>query len=96
MDTKSASPDASTASAISGVLMRLLAQTGIDTSPLSLRASQVKAARGTEVAMVGIRASCQPMPELSIDAPAASMARASCATSDQSCPSGTRSMSEMR
>ncbi len=84
IDTKSASPAASTASATSGVLMRLLAQTGSDTSPLSLRASQVNAARGTEVAMVGMRASCQPMPEFSIEAPAASMARASSATSDQS------------
>jgi hypothetical protein len=33
----------------------------------------LKAARGTLVAMVGMRASCQPMPVLMMVAPAASM-----------------------
>ncbi len=39
--------------------------------------TQVNAARGTEVAIVGIRASCQPMPVLRIVAPAAVTALAS-------------------
>jgi len=37
----------------------------------------VKPARGTEVAIVGIRASCQPIPVLIIEAPAPSIACAS-------------------
>jgi hypothetical protein len=57
-------------SATSGVLMRLVAMSGIATSPLSLRVTHAKAARGTEVAIVGTRASCQPMPVLMIVAPA--------------------------
>jgi hypothetical protein len=40
----------------------------------SRSAEKVNAARGTEVTMVGIRASCQPMPVLSSVAPAASIA----------------------
>ena len=64
IETMSASPSASTFSATSGVLMRFVVQTGMPTSPFSLRVTQVKAPRGTEVAMVGTRASCQPMPVL--------------------------------
>ena len=76
--------------------MRLDAMTGIDTSARSRAVSQAKAARGTEVAIVGTRASCQPMPELSRLAPAACTARASTATSSQVDPSGTRSIRLMR
>ena len=50
--------------------MRLLVQTGIEISAFSFLASHVNAPRGTDVAMVGIRASCQPMPELMRVAPA--------------------------
>jgi hypothetical protein len=96
IDTMSAQPSASTASATSGVLMRFEVISGIVTSPISFFVTQAKARRGTEVAMVGTRASCQPMPVLRIEAPAASTAFASVTTSSHVCPSGTRSRSEMR
>src|SRR5512137_43933 len=72
IETMSASPSASTFSATSGELMRFVVHTGIPTSPFSLRVTQVKAPRGTEVAMVGTRASCQPMPVLRMSTRAAS------------------------
>ena len=96
IDTMSAVPSASSRSATSGVLIRFDVMTGIDTSPRSRRVSQPKAARGTEVAMVGTRASCQPMPVFRMLAPAACTARASSATSSHVEPSGIRSISEMR
>ncbi len=92
IETMSAQPSASVASATSGVLMRLDATSGIETSPIIRLVSQVKAARGTEVAMVGTRASCQPMPVFRIEAPAASIALASRTTSSQVWPFGTRSI----
>ncbi len=64
IDTKSAWPLAMICSATSGVLMRLLAITGMPTSGRSLPVAQANAARGTEVTIVGTRASCQPMPVL--------------------------------
>jgi hypothetical protein len=84
------------ASATSGVLIRLVVTSGMPTSPFILRVTQAKAPRGTEVAMVGTRASCQPMPVLMIVAPAASIAFASITTSSQLWPSGTRSSIERR
>jgi hypothetical protein len=96
IDTMSASPRASTSSATSGTLMRLVVTSGIDTSPFMRRVTQVNAARGTMVAMVGMRASCQPMPVLMIVAPAASMALASCTTSSQVLPPSTRSSIDRR
>ena len=48
------------------------------------------------VAMVGMRASCQPMPVLMMVAPAASMALASCTTSSQVLPPSTRSSIDRR
>ena len=62
------------ASATSGMLMRLVATSGSATCGLSLAVTPANAARGTEVAMVGTRASCQPMPVLMMVAPAASIA----------------------
>ena len=62
IDTRSASPFARIASATSGVLMRFEAMTGIFTASFRSRAAKVHAARGTFWAMVGTRASCQPMP----------------------------------
>ena len=50
--------------------MRLVAITGMRISSFSRAVTQAKAARGTMVAMVGMRASCQPMPVLIIVAPA--------------------------
>jgi hypothetical protein len=67
-------PSARIASATSGVLIRLQAITGMPTSGRSRAVSQAKAARGTEVAIVGTRASCQPMPVFRSVAPAASIA----------------------
>ena len=95
-ETMSAWPSASTRSATSGMLIRLTAITGTPTCGRSLAVTAVKAARGTEVAMVGTRASCQPMPELIRVAPAASMARASSRISAQLLPSATRSSSDSR
>ena len=96
MLTMSAQPEASTSSATSGVLMRFEVMTGMETLPISFFVTQAKAARGTEVAMVGTRASCQPMPVLRIEAPAFSTSRASCTTSSKVEPSGTRSIIDRR
>ena len=46
--------------------------------------------------MVGTRASCQPMPVLMIEAPAASTAFATRTTSSQVWPSGIRSIIDSR
>ena len=62
----------------------------------SFLVTQAKAARGTLVAMVGMRASCQPIPVLRMLAPAAVTARASSSTSGQELPSGIRSIRLMR
>ena len=48
------------------------------------------------VAIVGMRASCQPMPVLRMETPAASSACASATTSGQSEPAFTRSSIERR
>ena len=94
--TRSASPRSITASPISGVLMRLTAATGISRCSRSARLTHVKPAGGTLVAIVGIRASCQPMPVLTIDAPADSTSRPSASTCSNSWASGTRSRAESR
>ncbi len=97
----SAQPSARICSATSGVLMRLLVTSGI-AMPSARSASriflvtQVKAPRGTLVAIVGTRASCQPMPVLMIVAPAFATALASCTTSGQELPSGIRSIIDRR
>ena len=78
------------------MLIRFEVISGIPTLPISLRVTQAKAARGTEVAMVGMRASCQPMPVLMIVAPAASTAWASSTTSSKVEPFGTKSIIERR
>jgi hypothetical protein len=96
IDTMSASPRASTDSPVAGSLMRLVAMSGMPTWPLSLRVTHEKAARGTIVAMVGMRASCQPTPVLMIVAPAASTALASATTSSHVLPPSTRSSIERR
>ena len=72
----SASPDAKTCSAISGVLIRLEVTKGMFTLPFNFLVTQVNAARGTLVAIVGIRASCQPIPVLIMVAPAFSISLA--------------------
>ena len=76
--------------------MRLVVTSGMETAPMTFLVTQVYAPRGTEVAMVGMRASCQPMPVLMIVAPAASIALASVTTSSRVEPPGTRSSIESR
>ena len=61
--------------------MRLQVTIGIKTCCLIFSVTQANAARGTWVAMVGIRASCQPIPVFKIVTPAASNSIASCTTS---------------
>ena len=92
----SASPRARISSAVSGMVMRFEAITGIDTCGRSRPVIHVNAPRGTEVTMVGTRASCQPMPVLMIVAPAPSTAAASASVSSQVWPSSTRSSNDMR
>ena len=58
----------------------------------SLCVTHEKPARGTEVAIAGMRASCHPIPVLITSAPAASSACASATTSGHSDPSSTRSI----
>src|SRR5450830_838382 len=60
IDTRSQSPRSRMAFASCGILMRFEATTGMLTSRRSRPATLAKAARGTEVTMVGTRASCQP------------------------------------
>ena len=96
IDTMSASPRDITSSATCGSLMRLVVTSGTDTLPFSLRVTQLNAARGTGVAMVGIRASCQPIPVLMRVAPAASIACASCTVSSNVPPPSTRSSIDRR
>ena len=84
------------ASASSGMLMRLVATSGSPTWGFSLAVTPAKAARGTEVAMVGTRASCQPMPVLMMVAPAASMALACITISSQPEPFSTSSSIDSR
>jgi hypothetical protein len=54
------------------MLIRLEVMTGRLSSALTFAVTQVKAALGTLVAMVGILASCQPIPVLISVAPASS------------------------
>ena len=96
IDTMSPSPRASTASATSGSLILLVAINGIRTLPISRRVTHVNAARGTIVAIVGTRASCQPIPVLMIVAPAASTACASATNSSHVLPPSTRSSIDKR
>ncbi len=63
---------------------------------MTFSVTQANAPRGTWVAMVGMRASCQPMPVLIRVAPAASTARASVITSSREEPPGTRSSIDSR
>ena len=96
MLTISAQPSAKTSSATSGVLIRFDVMTGIDTLPMSFFVTHEKAARGTDVAMVGMRASCQPIPVLMMVAPAFSTSCASWTTSSWVDPFGIRSIMERR
>ncbi len=96
MDTMSAWPLARMRSATAGSLMRLVAMTGTRTAALSFSVTHAKPARGTMVAMVGMRASCQPMPVLISVTPALSSSRASQSVSSSVLPSSIRSSIESR
>ncbi len=93
---RSASPRASTSSPTCGRLIRFEVTTGIFTCGRNEAVIEVNAARGTDVTMVGTRASCQPIPVLMIDAPAASISLPSATTSSQFWPPSTRSAIESR
>ena len=95
-DTMSACPEARMSSATPGSLMRFDAHTGTSTAAFRRPESSANAARGTEVTMVGTRASCQPIPVLSRSTPASTRRPASSSVSSHVCPSATRSCSEMR
>ena len=58
--TPTAEPSASTASAVAGMLMRFVVQRGMEStfSCFSFLVTHAKPARGTQVAMVGMRAAC--------------------------------------
>ena len=96
MEIRSAASLAIRASASCGELKRLVAMTGKRVAALMRADTQPKAPRGTMPAMVGIRASCQPMPVFSMVAPAPSICDASHSTSAPVPPSSTRSSPEMR
>ena len=76
--------------------MRFDVTSGIVTSCFIFFVTQVNAPRGTDVAIVGTRASCQPMPVLMIVAPAPSIAFASVTVSSQLLPPGIRSIIDRR
>ncbi len=96
IDTMSASPRARIDSPTAGSLIRLVVTSGSFTRLFIRAVTHANAARGTIVAIVGMRASCQPMPVLIIVAPAASTASASSTTSSQVLPPSTRSSIESR
>ena len=101
MDTMSAQPSASTCSATSGVLMRLDVTSGVvmpaaANSAFIFCVTHANAARGTLVAMVGTRASCQPMPVLTMLAPPVATALPRVTISSHALPPGTRSIIDRR
>jgi len=96
IETMSAWPLAKILSATSGILIRLVAISGSFTCGFNFAVTPAKAARGTEVAIVGTRASCQPMPVLIIVAPAFSIALACARISSQAEPSSTSSSIDKR
>ena len=87
----SASPSDNIFSAVSGMFILLDVINGIDNSFFIFFVTQVKAALGTEVAIVGILDSCQPIPVFIIVAPAFSISFPSCTTSSHELPCSTKS-----
>ena len=78
------------------MLIRLLVTTGTLTCGRNRSATSVKALRGTDVTIVGTRASCLPMPVEMMVAPAASISVARARISSQVCPPSTRSRIDRR
>ena len=96
METKSASPSASTASATSGILIRFEVITGTETSPRTRLVTPVNARRGTIVAIVGTCASCHTKWVEIMEAPACSTAFANNAISSQLMPPSSMSIAAIR
>ena len=96
MDTMSAIPSLKIFSATRGSFMRFDVTTGIFRYGRSLPVTQANAARGTIIAIVGTRASCQPIPVFIRDAPASSTRCPSSTTSSKLLPSSTKSRQERR
>ena len=76
--------------------MRLDVIMGIEISGFKCLVTFENAPAGTIVAIVGIRASCQPIPVLRIVAPASSIAFASITISSQLLPSAIKSSMDKR
>ncbi len=94
IETISACLSAKTFSAISGWLILFVVIKGIDTSPIIFLVTQLNAALGTIVPIVGILASCQPIPVLIIVAPAFSISLANNTVSSHVFPPSTKSSIE--
>ena len=96
MLTKSAHFEFKTSSTFSGVFILLDVINGIVIFPINFFVTHENAAGGTDVAMVGIRASCHPMPVFMIFIPAASSFLAKITTSSCDDPFGIKSIIERR
>ncbi len=81
---------------MSGIFILLDVIKGILISAFIFFVTQVNAALGTEVAIVGILDSCQPIPVFIIVAPAFSIALPNCTISSQELPFSTKSNIERR
>ena len=96
IETISASPRSIMSLATLGSLIRLVAITGMLMWSFIFCVTQLNAARGTLVAMVGTRASCQPIPVLMMVAPAASISLPRVTTSSQVLPCSIKSSIDKR
>ena len=96
MDTKSASPSPTSASASAAVLTRLDAITGTLTAARTAAAHGAQAPCGTPDWTVGTRDSCHPIPTFSASAGPLASRLASATTSSTDAPPGTRSAPEIR
>ena len=96
IETISAIPSLKMLSATFGSLIRFEVTIGILRCGRNLPVTQANAARGTIMPIVGIRASCQPIPVFMRDAPAFSTRCPSSTTSSKLLPSSTKSRQERR
>ena len=96
MLTRSAHFNFNTSSTFSGVLILFDVINGILIFPINFFVTHVNAAGGTDVAIVGIRASCHPMPVFIMLIPAVSSSLAKATTSSCDEPFGIKSIIESR
>ena len=94
IETKSATPSRSNPSATAGSLILFVTTTGNRLTRRMRSVTNAKAARGTMPAIVGTRASCQPIPVLISVAPASANAASIHCTSAKLLPCSTRSRPE--